>query len=507
MNKTGGIYTKDGGPMRVLFVYPQYPETYWSFHYALKFISRKANYPPLGLATIAAMLPSEWEMKLVDMNVQVLKDSDIKWADYVFISAMVVQKESVKKVVERCKRMKVPTVAGGPLFTAFYEEFADVDHLVLNEGEITLPLFLEDMQNGSLKHIYSTAEWADITKTPVPLWNLIDANKYATMNLQYSRGCPFNCEFCNITALFGRVPRTKSADQIVRELQGFYDIGWRSGVLFVDDNFIGNRNKLKKEILPAIKDWMNSHDNPFTFYTEASVDLADDDELMSMMTQAGFNTVFVGIETPEDDSLKECNKYQNRDRDLMSSVKKIHAAGMQVQGGFILGFDNDKPGTFDRLIKFIQESGIVTAMVGLLNAPKGTKLYKRMADEGRIMKDFTGDNTDYSMNFKPKMNYDLLVKGYKKVIDTIYSPKYYCERVIKFLKEYKPLEKESKRIKLIDISAFFKSLFVLGVAANGRLYYWKLFFWSLFKRPKMFPMAITFSIYGFHFRKVFKRTD
>lgn len=490
--------------MRVLLVYPEYPETYWSFHYALKFISKKASFPPLGLLTVAAMLPEQWGKRLVDMNVTPLKDKDIKWADYVFISAMVVQKESAKKVIDRCRKLGVRIVAGGPLFTTEFEEFEEVDHLLLNEGENVIPPFLRDLEEGEAKHIYVSHEWADLRNTPAPLWDLIDMRKYATMNIQYSRGCPFNCEFCNITTLYGRIPRTKDKNQVLMELDDLYSRGWRGGVFFVDDNFIGNKSKLKKEILPAITEWMDRNKHPFEFVTEASVDLSDDEELMDLMVRSGFNTVFVGIETPNEESLVECNKLQNRKRDLIACVKKIQRAGLQVQGGFIVGFDNDSASTFEKVVSFIQESGIVTAMVGLLNAPRGTSLYQRMLKEGRLLKDFSGNNTDFSMNFIPKMNYDLLIKGYKSILNTIYSPRYYYERVIKFLGNYRPLQKEIFHLHFSDIKAFLKSILLLGVVGRERAYYWKLFFWSLFRRPKLFPMAIAFSIYGFHFRKVYE---
>jgi len=493
-----------GGNMKVLLVYPEYPETYWSFHYALKFISKKASFPPLGLLTVAAMLPEHWSKRLVDMNVTALKDKDIKWADYVFISAMVVQKKSAIKVIDRCRKLGVKTVAGGPLFTTEAEEFREVDHLLLNEGELTIPAFLRDLESGRAKHIYSSKEWADIKNTPVPLWDLIDMRKYASMNIQYSRGCPFNCEFCSITSLYGRVPRTKDKDQVLKELDSLYSRNWRGGVFFVDDNFIGNKAKLKREILPAVIEWMESHRHPFEFFTEVSVDLADDDELMELMVKAGFNTVFVGIESPDEQSLAECNKLQNKNRDLMASVKKIQKAGLQVQGGFIVGFDNDSPSIFDRLISFIQESGIVTAMVGLLNAPRGTGLYQRLQKEGRLLKGMSGDNTDFSINFIPKMNYDLLIDGYRNILNTIYHPRYYYERIMKFLKEYKPVQKSVFRPGWGHFKAFLKSIFILGVVGKERLYYWRLVFWSLFRRPRLFPLAIAFSIYGFHFRKVYE---
>ncbi|NSW90302.1 MAG: DUF4070 domain-containing protein [Firmicutes bacterium] len=490
--------------MKILMVYPTYPKTYWSFHYALRFISKKASFPPLGLLTVASMLPEHWEKKLIDMNVSKLKDKDIMWADYVFISAMVIQSKSARQVIDRCKALGVKTVAGGPLFTSSYEDYGDVDHILLNEGEVTLPHFLKDLENDTAKHIYKEDGWADIEKTPIPSWNLINIKKYASMNIQYSRGCPFNCDFCNITVLYGHAPRTKQASQLLRELDALYEAGWRGGVFFVDDNFIGNKKKLKEEILPSLINWMSEKKYPFSFMTEASINLSDDEELMQLMIKAGFDTVFIGIETPNEDSLVECNKLQNKNRDLIMCIKKIQRYGLQVQGGFIVGFDNDNVSTFDKLVNFIQESGIVTAMVGLLNAPKGTKLYKRLMGEGRLLHDMSGDNTGFTINFIPKMNLEILMNGYKHIINTIYSPKHYYERVITFLKEYNPIKQGVQRIKLIDITAFLRSVVQLGIIGRERFYYWKLFFWSLFKRPKLFPLAISFSIYGFHFRKVFE---
>ena len=491
--------------MNILLVYPQYPDTFWSFKHALKFISKKANYPPLGIITVAAMLPVEWNKRLIDLNVEDLKDSDIAWADFVFISAMSVQKDSVLKVAERCKEAGVRTVAGGPLFTTNYDEFNDIDHLILNEAELTLPPFIEDLKSGTAKHVYSTTEWADIKKTPLPMWELVNMKKYASMNIQYSRGCPFNCEFCDITVLFGRVPRVKTREQLLSELDALYARGWRGGVFFVDDNFIGNKARLKNDVLPAIIEWMKTHKYPFQFSTEVSVDISDDELLMSMMVNAGFDTVFVGIETPNEESLAECNKYQNKNRNLIECIKKIQRHGMQVQGGFIVGFDSDPVSIFEKTINFIQESGIVSAMVGLLNAPRGTRLYQRLAKEGRVIKDISGNNTDYSLNFVPKMDPNVLVEGYKKIISTIYSPKYYYDRVIKFLKEYRPLEgKTAQHIDLASVSAFFKSMFILGMIEKERTHYWKLFMWSFFRRPRLFPLAITFSILGFHFRKSFE---
>jgi len=489
--------------MKILLIYPKYPDTFWSFKYALKFISKKASFPPLGLLTVAAMLPKEWEKRLIDMNVSVLSEDDLEWADYVFISAMVVQKKSAREVIRKCKKLGIRVVAGGPLFTTGYEEFEDIDHFVLNEAESTLPSFLDDLKKGCAKHIYTSKEWPDIRKTPPPQWELINMKKYVTMNIQYSRGCPYNCEFCDIVVLNGHKPRTKDKDQILEELEVLYTQGWRGGVFFVDDNFISNRKRLKMEILPFLIDWMKQKKHPFYFLTEASINLSDDEELMKLMIKAGFRKVFIGIETPNEESLTECNKYLNKNRDLMACVKKIQDNGFEVQGGFIVGFDNDPPSIFERQISFIQKSGIVTAMVGLLNAPRGTRLYHRLKKEDRLLNDPSGDNTDFSLNFIPKMNKEILINGYKNILNTIYSPKHYYKRVITFLKEYKPKAlKKRIHFKFCYFKAFLKSIWFLGIKGKERLHYWKLISWTLVRRPHFFGLAISFAIYGFHFRKI-----
>ncbi|MHC4574427.1 MAG: B12-binding domain-containing radical SAM protein [Planctomycetota bacterium] len=490
--------------MNILLVYPECPDTFWSFKHALKIISRKATLPPLGLLTVAAMLPKDWQKKLVDMNVERLLDKDIQRADYVFISGMFIQKESAKRLVDRCKRLGARTVGGGPLFTSGYQYFDEVDHFVLNEAEITLPLFLEDLRRGRPKRIYTTDQWADMRNTPTPLWDLLDMKKYASMSIQYSRGCPFSCEFCDITMLFGNRIRTKSRDQILAELDSLYARGWREPVFVVDDNFIGNKRELKRHVLPAMIRWMEKRKHPFTLNTQVSINLADDEELMELMVRAGFDAVFVGIETPDEDSLAECNKLQNRNRDLVACVKKIQRFGMQVQGGFILGFDSEKPSVFETLIQFIQNSGIVSAMVGLLNAPRGTKLYNRLLKENRVLSDATGDNTDLSMNFIPRMKCEELIEGYKKVVRTIYSHKLYYERIATFLKNYKPLQIRAPQLSRHNIKTLIKSMWFLGLREKGRRYYWRLVLWSAFRRPQVLQLAVTFAIYGFHFRKIFE---
>lgn len=489
--------------MRILLVYPEYPDTYWSFKHALKFISKKSSNPPLGLLTVAALLPAEWEKKLVDMNVSKLKDEDLKWADYIFISAMSVQRESVDNVKKRCRLLGKRIVAGGPLFTEDYEEYPDIDHLVLNEAEITLPRFLEDLSAGEASHIYRSDEFADIASSPLPDYSLLNLKEYSSAAIQYSRGCPFDCEFCDITALFGHRVRTKTPEQIIAELDQLVNTGWHNGVFFVDDNFIGHKHKLKSEMLPAIIEWMEAHGNPFQFITEASINIADDPKLMEMMVKAGFDKIFIGIETPEESCLEECNKLHNRNRNLIESIKTIQGYGMEVCGGFIIGFDNDPPDIFEKQIEFIQNSAIITAMVGLLNAPRLSKLFNRLKSEGRIVNQFTGDNTDYSINFVPAMGKSKLIQGYNQVVKGIYSYKPYYGRVISFLKYYNPRHIPS--VSSGRIMALVKSIILIGLFNRGLLYFWKLIFWCIVHRPRLFSLAITYSIYGYHFRRVFKR--
>ena len=491
--------------MNILLVCPEYPDTFWSFKHALSFISRKVGQPPLGLLTVAALLPPEWTKKLVDLNCTPLDERDLRQADYVFLGGMSVQADSARAVIARCNAAGVPVVAGGPLFTARHAEFPGVAHFVLNEAEITLPMFLEDLRCGTPQACYTTAAWADLSTTPLPMWELIDQENYATMNVQYSRGCPYDCEFCDITVLYGHRPRTKSAEQVIAELEAVYATRWRGHVFFVDDNFIGNRDKLKREVLPALIAWMEGHGYPFSLGTEASLNLADDDELLQMVARAGFEEVFVGIETPNPGSLDECKKTPNRGRDMIASVKVLQKAGLQVQGGFIVGFDNDPPAIFDALIQFIRESGIVVAMVGLLNAPINSRLHARLKKEKRLLDVFTGNNTDFSMNFSPRMERAVLLEGYRRILATVYSPREYYRRVTDFLQTHEPHQLHRAPIGFVQLTAVVKSMIFLGMVGRERAHYWQLFFWSLFRRPRLFSTAITLAIYGSHFRRVFEQ--
>jgi radical SAM superfamily enzyme YgiQ (UPF0313 family) len=486
--------------MNILLVYPEFPDTFWSFKHALKFIRKKASSPPLGLLTVAAMLPATWDKRLVDMNVENLQSSDLDWANLVLISAMTVQRESTQALISRARAANKTILAGGPLFTAEPETFPEVDHLILNEAEITLPMFLSDLGRGKPQRIYQTDEYADITKTPIPLWELIDLRHYDSLSLQFTRGCPFNCDFCNVTALLGHRMRMKTTRQLIAELDKIYSLGWRRGIFIVDDNFIGNKRILKNEVLPALVEWRKGKKGCH-FTTEASVNLSDDDELIRLMVEAGFTQVFVGIETPDDTALAECSKSQNRNRDLVGSVKKLQQMGLQVMGGFIVGFDSDDETIFERMIDFIQQTGIVTAMVGLLQAPIGTQLYQRMLREGRIKDAYSGDNVDGETNIIPKMDPDLLKKGYRKILDSIYSAKGFYERVRTFLKDYTPAS-NAVTLQWEEIVAFLTSIIEIGIKSKERKHYWRLFFWTLFHFPKKMPLAITFTIYGYHFRKV-----
>jgi len=488
--------------MNILLIYPEFPDTFWSFKHALRFIRKKASSPPLGLLTVAALLPPEWTKRLVDVNVESLSADDLAWADYAFISAMTVQRESARQIIDRCQAAGVKIVAGGPLFTSEPEQFEAVDHFVLNEGELTIPPFLADLAHGCPQHIYTTPDFADLQQTPVPLWELADLSQYASMSIQFSRGCPYDCDFCNVTALFGHRPRVKAASQIIAELDALYNLGWRSPVFFVDDNLIGNKRYLKTELLPALIDWQKEKAG-IPFHSQVTITLADDQPLMQMMVEAGFDAVFIGIETPDEESLAECSKLQNKNRDLVADVKRIQRAGLEVQAGFIVGFDHDTPTIFQRQIDFIQESGIVTAMVGLLQAPPGTRLYRRLKREGRLLQQMSGDNVDGSTNIIPLMNPDVLHEGYQQVLQYIYSPKHYYRRVRTFLREY-----QSPKIRVglqpQHFLAFGRSMFQLGFIGRERLYYWWLLLWALFRRPRLFPTAVTLAIWGYHFRKIYE---
>ncbi len=488
--------------MNILLISPRTPDTFWSFKHAIRFVSRKASMAPLGLLTVAAMLPPEWQLKLVDMNVEKLKEPDLRWADYVMLGAMIVHKDSVREIVARCADLNKTVIAGGPLFTTGHEAFPEIQHFVLGEAEELMPQVVADLQNGKLQSIYRAAHRPDITRTPLPRWDLIQFRNYVTMSVQFSRGCPFDCEFCDIIVMNGRTPRTKLPEQLIAELDGLRLRGWRDMVFIVDDNFIGNKVRTKS-LLHALIEWRQRTGTGIGFLTEASVNLADDPELCALMVQAGFKKVFVGIETPSVESLAECHKVQNRNRDLVASVQTLQRAGLEVMGGFIVGFDSDQTDIFKRQFEFIQRSGVATAMVGLLTALPQTRLWQRLKTEGRLEAESSGNNTDAALNFKPKLNRDFLQSGYRDLVKKLYEPGNYYRRIRTFLKSHRP-SGPRRRLSRADFFAFLKSFWVLGVRHRGQVGYWRLFVGTLLRRPRQFPHAIELAILGYHFRRVAK---
>ncbi|GMV96268.1 MAG: B12-binding domain-containing radical SAM protein [Phycisphaerae bacterium] len=486
--------------MKILLVSAATPDTFWSYKHVLPFISRKAALPPLGLLTVAAMLPADWELRLCDLNVNALRERDLEWADAVFISAMIIQADSARQVIARCNRRGKTVIAGGPLFTTGHERFPEVRHFVLGEAEEVMPALIADLAAGRLKPLYRSDRRPDITRTPVPRWDLINLKSYALMPLQFSRGCPFNCEFCDIIVMNGRVPRVKSPAQMLRELDSLVDAGWRDPVFIVDDNFIGNKPKVRA-LLSELIAWRARRGVSMQFTTEASLNLADDPALLELMVQAGFKKIFVGLETPQEESLLECAKVQNTRRDMLAAVKTLQRAGLEVMGGFIVGFDNDPPSIFERQVRFIQEAGVVTAMVGLLTALPGTRLFSRLQREGRLLHHATGNNMDSVLNFVPRLDREVLVEGYRSLVKHLYAPGVYYRRVLTFLREYRPAGPKFQ-LSWRDVVAFVKSLWVIGLKSPGRREYWKFFAKALVLHRRAFSEAMSLAIYGHHYRRI-----
>lgn len=486
--------------MNVLLFAPATPETFWGYRHALPFIRRKALMPPLGLLTVAAMLPPDWRLRLIDENVSPLRDADIQEAEVIMISAMILECESARRAITRFKAMGKTVIAGGPLFSNGRERFPEVDCFAVGEAETIMPRLIADLSAGSLGRQYLGDDRPDLAATPVPRWDLIKFGHYAMMPVQFSRGCPFNCDFCDITVMYGRTPRVKSPAQILRELDALADAGWDGSVFMVDDNFIGNKARAEA-LLREIVLWRERRRTRTVFTTEASLNLADSPVLLDLMVQAGFKFVFVGIETPNEASLVECAKVQNQGRDLQAAVRRIQNAGIEVMGGFIIGFDSDEPSIFDRQWRFIQEAGVVTAMVGLLTALPQTRLFARLKEEGRLLRESTGNNLDAVLNFIPKLDRQVLLDGYRTLMKRLYSPKEFYQRAATFLREYRPTSPRA-RVSLAELSALLKSLWVIGVWSRGRRAFWKFMARIMLRHRPAFAEAIHLAIRGHHFRKV-----
>ena len=503
-----GFYTMSNY-QNILLVYPEVPSnTYWSFNCALKFIRKKSAMPPLGLLTIAALFPDKYNLKLIDLNVGPLKDKDIHWADAVFISAMIVQQDSMREVIRRCKRVGKLIVAGGPFPTSNHQDIAEVDHFLLGEVDLTLSDFLLDLEKGIAQPVYPKPCYPDISNLPVPRFDLLDMNAYGSMAIQYSRGCPFHCEFCDIWTIYGNKPRLKSADTLLRELDVLYDLEWRGPVFLVDDNFIGNKKRVKSELLPALKVWQIEHGYPYHFFTEASINMGEDEELLTAMREAGFNQVFIGIETPDSKGLEEAGKKQNLKANMENSIRTIQRHGMEVMAGFIIGFDSDKEDIFERQIRFIQQNAIPKAMIGFLNALPGTRLYHRLKTEGRILKASLGNNTHcMTTNFKTIMDPNRLKEGYKKILACIYdfNLKNYFERCSHFLDTIEYTGYFQRQIHVKDLIIFFRSICGQVFTPYG-FQYLKFVFRSMIKHPNIFGEAISLCISGHHFYTITQQT-
>jgi radical SAM superfamily enzyme YgiQ (UPF0313 family) len=489
--------------MNALLIYPEFPETYWSFKHALKFVGKRAAQPPLGLMTIAALLPGTWNKRLVDTNVERLSDRDLAWADVVLLSGMHIQRESLAAIVERCRARGLRTVVGGPIASSIPAAELNVDHVVIGEAESLIAGLARDLEQGTAKPVYQAAERPEMCTSPLPDLSLIKMHRYSTMAVQYSRGCPFNCEFCDIIEIYGRRPRTKAVAQVIAELDQLRAAGWREAVFIVDDNFIGNKARAK-ELCTALAQWRSQYKTSFDFNTEASLNLADDPELMQLMKDAGFNSVFLGIETPDESGLIASNKLQNTRRSLLQSVATIQSYGMQVMGGFILGFDTDREDIFDRMVEFIQNSGIPVAMVGLLQAMPGTQLFRRLWREGRILDAGGGDNTGDKLNFLPHMDAAKLVEGYRSVLKRIYSCEAYYERVRLYLSRTQPRPggRASKQqwLTRANARAFVTSILRQGVFGRHRWSYWKFLATVATRYRHCVGAAMTLAVMGYHFQ-------
>ncbi|MEB3358622.1 MAG: B12-binding domain-containing radical SAM protein [Synechococcales bacterium] len=491
--------------MNVLLVYPQFPKTFWSYEKVLELVNRKVLLPPLGLVTAAAILPQNWAFKLVDRNVREVTEKEWAWADLVILSAMIVQKEDMLAQIREAKRRGKPVAVGGPYPTSMPEDMegAGVDYLILDEGEITLPMFVEAIQRGDRQGTYrSDGEKPDVTQTPIPRFDLLEFDAYDSMSVQFSRGCPFQCEFCDIITLYGRKPRTKTPAQLLRELEYLYDLGWRRAVFMVDDNFIGNKRNVKL-LLKELVNWQRQYDYPFSFTTEASVDLANDPELLDLMMECNFNAVFLGIETPDEESLALTKKFQNTRSSLNEAVDTITRAGLRVMAGFIIGFDGEKAGAGDRIVEFVEQTHIPTTTFAMLQALPHTALWHRLEKEGRLRagKDGTINQTTL-MNFIPTRPLEDIAREYVDAFWRLYEPGQYLDRIHRcFLTMGAPRCQPAspKPPDPVDVKALLTVAWRQGVKRPTRWKFWHHLFSIMRHNPPVTIQYLTVCAHNEHF--------
>jgi radical SAM superfamily enzyme YgiQ (UPF0313 family) len=493
-----------GNTIKVLMVWPRFPSSFWSFQgMTNSLISEKAFQPPLGLITVAALCPKEWKIRLIDRAFEDLLDADILWADLVMVSAMQVQRDDVREILGRARALGRRTMIGGPYASSEPEVLLSLaDHVVVGEPDEVFQQIATDLETGAPRRPYTIHEKPDIHRTPVPRVDLLKIERYASMSAQFSRGCPFQCEFCDIITLYGRKPRTKSSSQIMAELDALFDLGWRKPIFMVDDNFIGN-HKLALELAQELEQWQKAHDYPFVFYTEASIDLAQRPALIEAMVKANFFSVFVGIESPSKDSLREARKFQNLRQDPLDCIRFIQERGLWVMGGFIIGFDSDTADIFERQVEFIERAAIPWAMVGFLQAPPTTPLYDRMVKEGRLVEHSVKSNF-LPPNFRTVLPLPVLLEGMRGTLLSIYSPSSFYDRAFRSLLHWKicryhrsPRYSVSYRLGVV-----LRSVWYQGIRSSYRKAYWKFLLQLLFRssfRPQKLWLGFTILLSGQHF--------
>ncbi|MGB8699380.1 MAG: B12-binding domain-containing radical SAM protein [Thermosynechococcaceae cyanobacterium] len=491
--------------MRVLLVYPLFPKSFWSFEKMLELVDRKALLPPLGLITVAALLPQTWEFRLVDRNTRPVTDAEWDWAELVILSAMIVQKEDLLEQIGEAKRRGKKVAVGGPYPTALPQDAASAgaDYLILDEGEITLPMFVEAIAAGATQGTFRApnGEKPDVTSTPIPRFDLLDFKAYFVMPVQFSRGCPFQCEFCDIIVLYGRKPRTKAPAQLLSELEALYNLGWRGSIFMVDDNFIGNKRNVKL-FLKDLKGWQAERRYPFGFLTEASIDLAEDTELMDLMRECNFGTVFIGIETPDETSLSLTKKFQNTRSPLVNAVETITRAGFRIMAGFIIGFDGEKTGAGQRVVQFIEETAIPMSIFSMLQALPDTALWHRLAKEDRLLEGKLGTiNQTTLMNFVPTRPLEEITQEYIDGFWQLYDPEKYLDRTYRHIMMMGlPRVKESlPPITWIEVKGLLTLLWRQGVKRKTRGKFWQYSWNILRQKPQLLGKFILTCAYGEHF--------